>query len=90
MDIHIHILVIANLYFPFLGPLKEIANFLLFFVISLSVYTHWASNNGMDKMTPALVFGLLLACRYIVHLQVRARTEKLAKETATKETKKTQ
>lgn len=45
-----------------------------------AVYGHFMLKEGMDKMTPALVFGLLLACRFIVHLQVKARENKKLKE----------
>ena len=45
-----------------------------------AVYGHYVLKDGMDKMTPALVFGLLLACRFVVHHQIRLREEKQAKE----------
>lgn len=63
----------------FTGPLKEVANIILFIAMCGAVYTHYALKEGVDKMTPALVFGLLLGCRFIVHLQVRARTAKQQK-----------
>jgi len=69
------------------GPIKEVANIILFMVMSGAVYGHYALKEGMDKMTPALVFGLLLACRFIVHLQVKAREAKVQKEAAMKEKK---
>ena len=53
---------------------------ILFITMLGAVYTHFALKDGMDKMTPALIFGLLLGCRFIVHLQVRAREAKLAKQ----------
>ena len=54
------------------------ANIILFFIMAGAVYTHYALKDGMDKMTPALVFGLLLGCRFVVYLQVRHRDEKNA------------
>ena len=70
-------------YFSFVsGPLKELANIILFVMMCLSTYNHYALGDGMDKMTPDLVFGLLLACRYIVNIQVRTREEKKAREEA--------
>ena len=56
-------------------------------IMAGAVYGHYALKEGMDKMTPALVFGLLLACRFIVHLQVKARETRLLKEAAAKEKK---
>ena len=64
----------------FAGPLKEVANVILLFSMLGAIYTHWALKDGMDKMTPALIFGLLLACRFIVHLQVKSREMKQAKQ----------
>jgi len=39
----------------------------------LSAYSHFAIKDGMDKMTSEFIFGMLLACRFIVRLQVQAR-----------------
>jgi hypothetical protein len=73
------------------GPLKEVANVLLFLNMLGAVYVHFALKDGMDKMTPALIFGLLLGCRFIVHLQVRSREARQAKQKqATVAEKKTQ
>ncbi|ELU03263.1 hypothetical protein CAPTEDRAFT_181278 [Capitella teleta] len=62
------------------GSLKEIANVILFFIMTGAVYGHFMLKEGMDKMTPALVFSLLLACRFIVHLQVKAREQRQLRE----------
>jgi hypothetical protein len=74
--------------------LKQIANILLFIIMCGAVYGHYALKEGMDKMTPALVFGLLLSCRFVVHYQVRTRENRIAKEALEKQTnqeeKKTQ
>ena len=59
-----------------LGRLKQVANMVLFVLMCGAVYTHWALKDGMEKMTPALVFGLLLGCRFIVYLQVKTREAK--------------
>jgi len=39
----------------------------------VSAYSHYAIKDGMDKMTSEFIFGMLLACRFIVRLQVQAR-----------------
>jgi len=73
------------------GPIKEIANVILFGMMCGAVYIHFALKDGIEKMTPALVFGLLLGCRFIVHLQVKAREARQAREAeAQVETKKEQ
>lgn len=66
------------------GPIKEIANVILFALMCGAVYTHYALKDGIEKMTPALVFGLLLGCRFIVHLQVKAREAKQGRQVASK------
>ena len=72
------------------GSLKQLANLFLFVIMCGAVYGHYMLKQGMDKMTPALVFGLLLACRFVVHLQVRAREARQFKERDATEAKKTQ
>ncbi|CAH1799331.1 unnamed protein product [Owenia fusiformis] len=57
------------------GPMKEVANLILFFEMLGAVYTHWALKEGLERMAPALVFSLLLLCRYIIYLQYRAKLE---------------
>jgi len=39
----------------------------------ISAYSHYAIKDGLDKMTSEFIFGMLLACRFIVRLQVQAR-----------------
>ena len=63
----------------FIGPLKEIANIILLGIMLGAVYTHVMLNESMDKITPALVFGLLLACRLVVYLQVKNRDQRESK-----------
>jgi len=55
------------------GPLKQFANISLFSLMCISAYSHYAIKDGMDKMTSEFIFGMLLACRFIVRLQVQAR-----------------
>ena len=53
--------------------MKQVANLVLLGEMLGAVYTHYMLNDSMDKVTPALVFGLLLTCRLVVYLQVRNR-----------------
>lgn len=55
------------------GPLKQFANVVLFLLMCCSAYSHYAIKDGLDKMTPECIFGLLLACRFIVRLQIQSR-----------------
>ena len=64
------------------GPLKEAANVVLLVVMFGGGYTHYALGDSLEKMTPALVFGLLLACRLIVVAQVTAREKREQMEEA--------
>lgn len=63
----------ASANFDFSGPLKQLANAILIVCLLGAIYTHWALKEGIDKMTPAIVFTLLLTCRLVVYYQVRAR-----------------
>lgn len=45
-----------------------------------ALYTSWALKFALDKMTPTLIFGLLLLCRLIVFAQVRARERRIQQE----------
>lgn len=55
------------------GPLKDAANVVMLFMMMFDVYSHWALNEGLDKMSLSIVFLLLLTCRLIVYLQIKAR-----------------
>ncbi|ESO02554.1 hypothetical protein HELRODRAFT_65843 [Helobdella robusta] len=55
------------------GPLKQVANIGLLLSCLFSIYCHYMVHDSLDKMTSHLIFGLLLACRFIVRLQVNAR-----------------
>ena len=63
-------------YCTIVGRLKQVANMVLFILMCGAVYTHWALKDKMEKMTPSLVFGLLLACRFIVYIQIKSREAK--------------
>ncbi len=62
------------------GILKEVASVVLFIIMCGAMYGHYSLGDKMDKLTPALVFGLLLVCRFIVNLQVRAREKRQLEE----------
>lgn len=34
------------------------------------IYAHYALDEGLEKMSPSIVFALLLTCRLIIYLQV--------------------
>lgn len=42
-------------------------------IACLDVYSHYALDEGLDKMSLSVVFFLLLMCRLIIHLQMKAR-----------------
>jgi len=70
--------IICGLLLTFVpGQLKQIANITLLLLLSGAVYTHYIMGDTLDKMTSALIFSLLLLCRYIVRLQVNARESPL-------------
>ncbi|CAD5110815.1 DgyrCDS179 [Dimorphilus gyrociliatus] len=62
------------------GTLKQVANAILLIIMIGALYTSWALKFSLDKMTPTLIFGLLLLCRLIVFAQVRAREKRLQVE----------
>ncbi|XP_041350632.1 transmembrane protein 35A-like isoform X2 [Gigantopelta aegis] len=51
------------------GSLKEAANIVLLTIMVNDIYAHFALDEGIDKMSPAIVFALLLTCRLIIFLQ---------------------
>ncbi|GFR87596.1 transmembrane protein [Elysia marginata] len=61
-------------FFP--GPLKEVANVCLLTITLNDIYAHWALDEGLDKMSPAIVFSLLLTCRLVIFLQGLAAAPK--------------
>ncbi|OWF40182.1 transmembrane protein 35A-like [Mizuhopecten yessoensis] len=62
------------------GPLKDVVNVVMLLMMLLDVYTHWALDEGLDKMSLSIVFLLLLTCRLIVYLQVKLRNMEEAKD----------
>lgn len=60
-------------FISFLGPLKEAANVLMILLSCLDIYSHYALDEGLDKMSLSVVFFLLLTCRLIIRLQMKAR-----------------
>ena len=52
------------------GPLKNIANVALLGSCIVQVYLQWAAGEALDKMTPAVVFSLLLLCRLAICMQL--------------------
>lgn len=63
----------GNVSHYFIGPLKEAANVLMILLSCLDIYSHYAQDEGLDKMSLSVVFFLLLTCRLIIHLQMKAR-----------------
>ncbi|GFN80704.1 transmembrane protein 35a [Plakobranchus ocellatus] len=62
--------IICGAFLAFLpGPLKEAANMCLLTITLNDIYAHWALDEGLDKMSPAIVFSLLLTCRLVIFLQ---------------------
>lgn len=57
------------------GSLKQLANVSLLLIMLNDIYTHYALDEGLERMSPAIVFALLLCCRLIIHLQLRAKQQ---------------
>jgi hypothetical protein len=53
--------------------MKQVANVVLMLVMAVTVYSHYMLGDGLEKTTPSLIFGMLLACRFIVYLQILLR-----------------
>ncbi|XP_046566175.1 novel acetylcholine receptor chaperone-like [Haliotis rubra] len=51
------------------GALKEASNVVLLTITVNDIYAHFALDEGLEKMSPAIVFALLLTCRLIIFLQ---------------------
>ncbi|XP_060067724.1 novel acetylcholine receptor chaperone-like [Ylistrum balloti] len=62
------------------GPVKDAVNIVMLLMMLLDVYSHWALDEGLDKMSLSIVFLLLLTCRLIVYLQNKLRTMEEEKE----------
>lgn len=65
--------LLACLLFLFVGKLKVLANLVLLIQMAGAVYTHYALGDDIKHYTGALIFGLLLACRLVIHMQTSAR-----------------
>ena len=57
----------------FVGKLKVLANVILLVMMGGAVYTHHALGDDIKHYTGALIFGLLLTCRLVIHMQTSAR-----------------
>ncbi|ESO94853.1 hypothetical protein LOTGIDRAFT_117941 [Lottia gigantea] len=70
--------VIGGIFMAFLprSPFKEVANLILLGITLNDVYAHYALDEGLEKMSPAIVFALLLTCRFIIFLQSLASEPK--------------
>ncbi|XP_059149511.1 novel acetylcholine receptor chaperone-like [Physella acuta] len=69
--------IICGAFLAFLpGPLKEGANIFLLLITLNEIYAHYALDEGLEKMSPAIVFSLLLTCRLIIFLQSLAAEPK--------------
>jgi len=58
---------LALLFMP--GHIKQIANVILFLTVSLAIYSHWKINDRLDRIAPAIVFALMLICRFVISVQ---------------------
>jgi hypothetical protein len=58
------------------GPVKEAANIFLLAITLNDIYAHYSLDEGLDKMSPAIVFALLLSCRLVIFLQALAAEPK--------------
>ncbi|VDM02879.1 unnamed protein product [Schistocephalus solidus] len=52
------------------GLLCDLSNCSLFVLIFYSLYNCWALNEGMKEASHSIVLGLVLACRFVIRLQV--------------------
>ncbi len=58
-------------------------------VMAVMIYTHYMLGDGLNKTTPLLIFGMLLACRFIVYLQVLLREREEAASKSNDKNKRT-
>ncbi|XP_025098076.1 transmembrane protein 35A-like [Pomacea canaliculata] len=58
------------------GALKEVSNVFLLGIMLNDIYAHYALDEGLEKMSPSIVFALLLTCRLIIYLQTLAAEPK--------------
>ncbi|KAL3883319.1 hypothetical protein ACJMK2_029594 [Sinanodonta woodiana] len=55
------------------GPAKDVANVLMILLSCNEVYAHYITDEKQERMSLPLVFVLLLCCRLIITLQLRAQ-----------------
>ncbi|XP_076467283.1 putative acetylcholine receptor chaperone [Babylonia areolata] len=58
------------------GALKEMSNVALLGIMLNDIYAHYSLDEGLEKMSPSIVFALLLTCRIIIYLQALAAEPK--------------
>jgi ABC-type Fe3+ transport system permease subunit len=61
-----------------LGHIKQVANAILFLTVSLAIYSHWKINDRLDRIAPAIVFALMLVCRFVISVQHTRRKNRPA------------
>ena len=57
----------------FAGHIKQAANVVLFLTVSLAIFSHWKINDRLDRIAPAIVFALMLVCRFVISIQQSRR-----------------
>lgn len=62
---------LALLFMP--GHIKQAANVVLFLTVSLAIFSHWKINDRLDRIAPAIVFALMLVCRFVISIQQSRR-----------------
>ncbi|OQV18059.1 putative Transmembrane protein 35 [Hypsibius exemplaris] len=67
---------LALLFMP--GHIKQVANVILFLTVSLAIFSHWKINDRLDRIAPAIVFALMLICRFAISLQHSRRKNRPA------------
>ncbi|KAK7480693.1 hypothetical protein BaRGS_00028061 [Batillaria attramentaria] len=58
------------------GALKEVSNVALLGIMLNDIYAHYSLDEGLEKMSPSIVFALLLTCRIVIFLQALAAEPK--------------
>lgn len=64
---------LITIYVIITGPLKEAANILMLIISGLDIFTHYSLDEALDRSSLSIVFMLLLTCRLIVYLQIKAK-----------------
>ncbi|GAU98290.1 hypothetical protein RvY_09454 [Ramazzottius varieornatus] len=66
---------LALLFMP--GHIKQVANVVLFLTVSLAIFSHWKINDRLDRIAPAIVFALMLVCRFVISIQQSRRKARI-------------